>query len=68
MTVNQSLRVLMVLLLPIYLFGCSDSNDNNDTTVIIPPPPPPPEAPTLYAGAASRSLLPTAAGVDARSG
>jgi hypothetical protein len=62
MTVNQSLRVLMVLLLPIYLFGCSDSNDNNDTTVIIPPPPPPPEAPTLYAGAASRSLLPTVSG------
>ncbi len=46
--------ILMVLLLPTSLVGCSDGNDNQGAIN--------PGEPTLYVGAASRSLLPTVSG------
>lgn len=55
----QRVTILALLLLPTYLIGCNGSNNNDNNSAIVENPP---EAPTVLAGAASRSLLPTVSG------
>ena len=54
MNVFRNVNLLVAVLLSTCLLGCSDGNDNHDSSSAA--------APTLYVGAASRSLLPTVGG------